>query len=1175
MSAQRPIGIHLTPEQRAALEVRRESVSLAAGAGCGKTTVLTERFLSEIELNGNRPLRAQVALTFTEKAARELRQRIRCRCREQLSQGGEAGRWRLILRALENAPIGTFHQFCTGILRRHWREAGIDPEFVVLDENVASSLRDEAIRESVRELLAARDPDLARLAIDYGLNRVREAIAAALTISHGVHIGGFLELDAPRLAERWREIWLQRGLPIAWSEFAPAARRACRVLESIVAPHPRLADRRQQIVEGLRQLAANQPSRELLEELVRISRVEDLRGREIWPDEITKLNVKEALENLRKALHKVLEAISDDTAATLEAAENSLRLARLCARAWREFARLKQARRGLDFDDLLLRTLELLSRGTTLPKVASPASLVEFVLVDEFQDTDRIQSEILRFLGGEEFCRGKMFVVGDVKQSIYRFRGAEPEIFGQWREAFPARGRLVLTENYRSVPGVVHFVNALFGDCSVEISGEEGEATVEQHRLRPVRQGLTEAPVTFLWAVPPPSEPDPDEPRVKWSAEERRDQEARTLARWLRRRLEAGWSVVDRADGTPRPARPGDIALLFRAMTSVWTYEAALASEGFDYHTVGGSAFYAQQEIHDVVNVLSVVDDPFDEVALAGALRSPFFSLSDDGLYWLARSFPGGIAAGLARAAEIHELSDRDRTAAVRAQRLLDRWRSKKNWLSLGRLLEMILEESGFEAAVVCEFLGARKLANVRKLVLLARDFDRQGGFALSDLTSRLRADLDRPPREEQAVTTEEESSSIRLLSIHQAKGLEFPIVVIPDLNRRTSPRGPLVAWHAELGLLLRSPHRSAVTAGPATDAASKQGLGWRAYHVIEGEEERKESLRLFYVATTRARDHLILSCGFDPETGSDPDNPRPVVETSKCGESRQLEPPKPVTPAFQLLLDRFDWRTGRCRVPLPEGWPKPQVQVALETAPAQAATHGFRRSLRRLREIEQAISATTSQQAPAHVSRPRPCPRFIDLDPAAHLSSRSSRLDQLIRATAFDPDLLRGEPLEAVCLRLASRQVPAANAALIEAAIRWLEPWPATWLFQRLSALTEEAIKRHQVWTVPWPSPDQPTILFRGFCDLLARGRRDVWHPVLLTSARSVVEADRLRLLLSLKAAAATLGMGPAWWVLPGEDGQLNVEILIGDTASQIEATIRTMLETNAATPAAPVATP
>ena len=421
-----------------------------------------------------------------------------------------------------------------------------------------------------------------------------------------------------------------------------------------------------------------------------------------------------------------------------------------------------------------------------------------------------------------------MFVVGDVRQSIYRFRGAEPEIFDRWRERFPEPGRRNLTESFRSVPGIIHFVNALFAEqFAAAWPGEKPQDPVE-HRLVPVREKLTDEPaVVFVWAVPP----DPTEPEAepaKSTAQDRRENEARLLARWIRQRLDAGWTVLDRRTEIERNAHAGDVAFLFRAMTDVSIYERALADEGFEYHTLGGSAFYAQQEIRDVVNLLSIVEDPFDEVALAGALRSPFFSLSDNGLFWLAHAGPGGLIAGLERCQEIPQLSAYDRGQAARAKHLLSRWRAVKDHVNLAAMVNQILDESSFEASLVCEHLGPRKLANCRKLLLIAREFDRQGGFTLADLVGRLRAYLDEPPREELAAATEEESTNIRLMSIHQAKGLEFPIVVVPDLNRETDSRTQWLGLDHDLGLVVRPAARPPARARISSPASRRIALAGR-----------------------------------------------------------------------------------------------------------------------------------------------------------------------------------------------------------------------------------------------------------------------------------------------------------------------------------------------------------
>jgi ATP-dependent helicase/nuclease subunit A len=1152
----------LTAEQHRALEVKNVSVALGSGAGCGKTTVLTERFLDEIEGTEGRPLRALVALTFTEKAARELRQRIRARCREKLAGGEDVERWRVVIRALEAAPIGTFHEFCARLLRAHALEAGIDPEFAILDEAVASSLRDQAVRTAVRRMLAEREPDLMHLALDYGLGQIRVALNTLLASRTAGDLDAWSALQPEELVLRWTGVWEEQGRPAALRVLSPLARCCRDLLGGIAASHPNLQRRRDDLLERLPTLETGRCSDPLLAEIRTLARVDDLRAKATWPDAETKEAVKCVFKALREKIDQVLAKLAVNQVLSVESAGNSLRMIRLASRVRHEYEQIKNRRRGLDFDDLLVLTRNLLANDSkfTRPELAA-TDAIEFVLVDEFQDTDRIQSEILMLLGGDAFFRGRMFVVGDPKQSIYRFRGAEPAIFGRWRGEFPEDGRLSLTENFRSVPGVIHFVNALFAECFAEVD-PEGRSRTEGHRLEAVRPDETSKPaVTLLWALPE-APPEP-EAKVKVSADERRKNEARSLARWIRTRLDAGWTIVDRQTKERRPAHAGDVAFLFRAMTDVWPYETALADLGFDYHTLGGSAFYAQQEVRDVVSVLSVVEDPLDEVALAGALRSPFFSLSDDGLFWLARKFSGGLTEGVTRAGEIPELAEGDRRGAIRARDLLERWRNIKDRVPLADLVASVLDDSGFEAALVCEFLGSRKLANTRKLVRLARDFDRQESFTLADLVARLRADLDDPPREEQAATTDEDSPSIRLMSIHQAKGLEFPIVVIPDLNRKPNPRDPLIGLHPELGLVIR-PARLAAQVGAEAEPDPGESLGWLTFQAIENDEDRQESLRLFYVAATRARDHLVLSTGLETEPETDDPAARALADLGSCC-AQSTGNPRPASPALQLLIERFDWRTGRCLARLPDGWPLPRVDTVLTTPPEPEDKRPRPSVGRRLEEIKQAI-VSTPLGGPQPARRPPSLPRLIDLDPQPELPGRSDRLGRLIRGALAEPTLLSGEPLDQVCARVGARQAPAASSALIARAVRRLASWPDSQLFQELrdASRSRKAIERGLRWMLPWPLVSDSSCVIRGFCDAVYRDRQGRWRPVIVSTDPLGRETDRLRLMFS-ELAVARCGFspgGPAWWARIGPDGELVVDVHIQFSVAAIEQSVSRWLD-------------
>ena len=1059
----------LTDEQARPLRVRGASVALSAGAGCGKTTVLTARFLKSLggPPDDRRPLRSLVALTFTEKAASELRDRIRHRCHERLvgARGEEVAHWRSILRGLEAAPVSTFHEYCTRLLRRHAASAGIDPDFQVLDEAIAASVLDESLARCVRRWLADTNEDLIELAVEYTLPRVREALGELVKGQSPRDLAAWAGRTEDEVVAVWRAAWEREGPQTLVRPVHKAARACSHWLTANDLDHPKLVKFRSELRVALQDVETTTDAERLksLREQANVPR--GLRSHD-WPSPEVNEEAKAVLKSLRDAIDKFIRMCEPDEATTRRCAALGLRFARLASHARGAYDEAKADRGGLDFDDLLVKARDLLEHDADVRAAEEKAT--EFVLVDEFQDTDPVQSQVLKELCGEAFSTGRLFVVGDFKQSIYRFRGARPKLFQEYRAAFPVEGRHDLTANFRSTTGVIDFVNALSEDSK---------------------------------------KPDVDTQRKT---------EARWLARLIRTKIDAGWMIRDRdsKDGAIRRAHPGDVAFLFRSMTDLKEYEKALQVEGLDFHVVGGKAFYAQQEVEDLVNVLSVVEDPLDAVALAGALRGPFFGLSDNALFRLGgdESTRGDLPGGLARFEDIAALSSDDRLRAARARDLLERWRGLKDRVPIAALVDRVLDESGFEAALLGEFLGDRKRANARKLVRLARRFDARGGFTLGHFVHRLRADLLKPPREDQAATTDEVGESVRLMSIHQSKGLEFPIVVVPDLNRKSPGGSKLVAFDPDLGPLVRP--GDAVIEGQEGDAPDDEGgsgksLGRVIHEAVEREEEDAESLRLFYVATTRARDALILSAGVGPEA-------------------------KPASTALRLLAERFDRRTGACRCvsQLPAGWGVPEVQVTTACYPSAAGSHRVRRRKPRLDAVAKLIHRTRPIEAPAAIR-----PRFVDLDECRGLSPRASRLDRLIRSILADPRaLLGGRDALAEAARIAApRQEPLAHHDLVSEAVALL----GRVVEGRIGAglARAPAVERGMAWTMVWPPDSSDSTVWRGRTEFFARDDAGTWRAVVFSLPGANEAVERLRLLLSARAADA-LGFGPVvkgWRVRPG----------------------------------------
>ena len=1098
-------GPRLTQQQADALDLRGVSVALSAGAGCGKTTVLAERFLRAV--GGENPIALDrvVALTFTNKAARELRDRIRRESRARLEArppAAEAARWRAILRGLEAARIGTFHSFCGDILRQHAIATGIDPRFTVFDEPVALAIRDEALNQTLREALAGRDPDLLELAVEFGLNIVSSSLNQLLANRSAGDLPHWAGRTPDEVVADWVATWTQSVRPRLLGEFAEQAHRRLMGLRGPDITHPKVVERRTLLDEAFALLTARDGSVETaLEAIATHARMPGLTARGCWPSDELREEIKTAFGWVRDEVKALLKALTWDEATTRVAAQQGIQFARLVLRARDHYELAKRRRGGIDNDDLLLLTRGLLaSHGETVR--AEIAASIDLLLVDEFQDTDPIQSDIINQLAGPGIGDGRVFLVGDFKQSIYRFRGAEPSLFLDYRATFPEPGRRSLTENFRSVPAILDFVNALFSETFAGL-----DAVLEPGGGKPEAEPAEPA-VVFLWEDPPPSGPAAPSGE-KADAGARRRAEARRIAEFLRDRLDGSWQVRG-ADGARRAATAGDVALLFRSLSDASYYEEALAEVGLDYHVVGGSGFFAQQEVCDVINLLTAIEDPLDAVALAGALRSPAFSISDESLFWLVQDHPGRPHAGLTRAEGdwLDRLPEVDRDRVPRARTLLEQWRTCKDRQPIAATVEMVLEESGYEAALLGETLGDRKRANARKLVRMARAFDEQGGFGLADFVARLRSDLRAATKENQAATTDETGPIVRLMSIHQAKGLEFPIVVLPDLDRKRPGDLKRVAFDGTLGPLVNPVVEPGESDDPEASGATGGSLGWILHRHLETRADDAEALRLFYVATTRARDFLVLSAAADPTR-------------------------KPTSPALKLLDERFDRLSGRMAGPLPEGLREPRVAVVTPGSPSPdpargPATRGPQRLLDVARVVREALDGSTDGEPASDI--PLTVPPALDLDPARGLSTRAARRDRLLRAIIADPRSLDPAQWPRIAARAARLQEPVAPPGLIAEVLEWLSA--PTWRAEVGKASHAPFVTRGEPWSLAVADLGPPVVL-SGRIDY-AYDDADGGMTVLQASGPDAHhEPEWLRLVISAQVARAGRGEVPIRWRL------------------------------------------
>jgi ATP-dependent helicase/nuclease subunit A len=770
-----------TAEQAAAIGRRDGDLMISAAAGSGKTSVLVERFVRSVVDDGLAP-GALLAITFTDKAAGELRARIRAR----LLELGE----REAARDAEGAWITTFHGFGTRLLRAHAVAAGLDPAFVVLDPADARAARREAFERALAGFLAAPRPEALDLAAAYGVDRLERMVGAA-------H-------DALRSRGQTRP-----ALPPGRAADVAAARAAlaspCAALLAELAGAPP-GDRVDAAREAL--AACRDGDDELAPRAIHI------------PNGAAALRTPAALA-YRAAVDAYCAALADRQAVPALALIDELLGSFADA-----YAAAKRGRAAVDFDDLQLLARDLLAREPGI--AAGYRARFARVMVDEFQDTNPLQVELLELIAGGNVC-----TVGDELQAIYGFRHADVEVFRTRRAALETRGQVLsLTTNFRSRPAILDTLNAALGPL--------------HERWEPLRPGRDEAGaggprIELLvtdhdaWSDDPPAALGsglPDAGPVKQA-------EARLVAQRV------GELVRDEGFA----AR--DVVVLLRAATDMGLYERALELAGLSTLASGGRGWWARQQVRDLCNVLAALTNPRDEEAVLGVLASPMVGLSSDALGLVALTArEGGTTAWEA----IHEPAlrppdaDVERLAAFRAWFAAERESAPR--FGLDELLARAVRRTRYDLHILALPRGARRLANVHKLMRLAAAFEARRGRDVRGFIDLANAELAAEDREPDAPVDLGGLDAVRLMTIHAAKGLEFPVVVVADLGRRANLSPPDLQVDGErVGLRL-----------VGLDGTKANALDFDAIEARRRAAEEAEERRIMHVAMTRAQERLILS---------------------------------------------------------------------------------------------------------------------------------------------------------------------------------------------------------------------------------------------------------------------------------------------------------------------------
>ncbi len=815
-----------------------------ASAGTGKTYLLVERFIRLLKTKNEEGcfLKPEniLALTFSEKGAEEMRRRITARITEEITKindnpgGKEAAKlakhFLYCRRRISQAYISTIHSFCARVLRENPIEAGIDPHFEILDAPRSAALQKKALEQFLLAGLRSRDTAILRLAYRYGFdsdfrydNSLVNIVEALRPLIRAAGIS-----DSKELLSEYRKTL--RGAAEKLSLLKTTAMENLASLETAATTEKRM-EKFHCLEKDIPLLNPKADLRDgravsLLNMLVACTKNWRLKG----DDDLTLGNVKTALEEYRGLIVSSM------------ASESAEQVCGLLYRFHRYMETDVKGKGRLDFDDLQEITLQLFRRNRAVKAIYRET--FSHLLVDEYQDLNGIQKKILDQLApaGE----GRLFIVGDAKQAIYGFRGGDFQLFEDAAGQIEKGGGKVfqININRRANVGIIDFANRLFG----------------KHHKKIFKSEDASGPLRPPSPIPPVERISIEAENLK--ADDCRYAEADLIASRIQGIIDEGMEIEE--NGQTRPARFGDVAILFRKFTILPIYESALNRAGIRHVIHKGEGFYQSQEVAELISILLYLDNPADTVSWVAAIRSPYCGCSDATLLKLRKRPDGRImepAAYLRRPEAPPDVTnDLERQKFAEFMEWFVPLAKAKDRMNVSEIIETVLDKSRISGILGAQPGGLQKVANVLKFIETARVMERESGITLKNFVKRMSDLYESGAREPQALIASEEPHAVKIMTIHQSKGLEFPIVFLADVDSGVAAFRGSAAFNSRRGVAVRH-----------VDTDSLETCEGKVFQEIKqanAEKAQADASRLFYVACTRARDRLVIS-GAEMKRGS------------------------------------------------------------------------------------------------------------------------------------------------------------------------------------------------------------------------------------------------------------------------------------------------------------------
>jgi ATP-dependent helicase/nuclease subunit A len=837
--------IELTENQNAAL-ARDKDIAVTAGAGTGKTLILVERYI-DILIKHDVDIRELLAITFTNKAAAEMLSRVALRIDTLLADSDEGENHAKLLKLrnhLSSAYISTIHSFCSRLLREYPMEAGgLDPGFNTLNKIQSDFIVEECIDAEIARV-DTNDPQWLDLFRNFHPDSIKSMLR--MSLEHRFEMGEitarYHQSDTEHLYQELEEDFFDH-VNNAFS--ATQLEELKKIIIDILDQNELSANNsteKAKIITGLENFNDSGTHETIdfwihLFALARLMTKNDgnayknlaqLGGQSVWTT-----SQKELLIDLSNSLSTLAIWMNENISSCpgpleMTILSNLRKFYELYKNVESRYRLIKTNQDAIDFDDQQLLAYHLLKDNDQIRQQV--AKRFKYIMVDEFQDTNLLQWKIIELIS--EHYENNVFIVGDPKQSIYGFRNADVRVFNSVKSKLAtenSNGDLVLNESFRFKKAISNFVNLIFPNILQLDPSNLWE--VDYHKVATKRL-------------------DADNGKVELALLNKTNDE-NVQAKFIASHI---LSLLSESE-----YNTGDISIMLRSRTHLAEIENTLREYGIPFQTIGGIGFYQGQEIYDTYHLLKFLMNPSDDLALIGLLRSPFANITDEGIFFLAGYEPGlSYWQKLNHLAEIEHLPQEDLNKLEMFFINATKWIDKRDRIGYFELLSEIFNESFYRAIISSDFKGDQIIANIDKILNIVLDYEKGRFSSMVDFAESLNRLINTYQKEGEAFLEFEQDNSVKIMTIHQAKGLEYPVVYLPYLNQKMNTGGgPTVFFDDHWGVVSNVNDLLLKSQKPLQSS-------YYLYDTQKLRNKRKEIAelkRLFYVGCTRAQDHLVL-CG-------------------------------------------------------------------------------------------------------------------------------------------------------------------------------------------------------------------------------------------------------------------------------------------------------------------------